>query len=982
MGDSRHQDLPMRGSIGCHISSADFLRILFLNGLLYLAILMFESSTYAGSINPQLAERLTCAAPNEISSVVIEVAGGISAAELNNYLDSTCETLSDRRREGALLLQERARATQADLLIYLHTLEETGQVKNIKSHWLTNTIDVEMINCNIALAAGRNDVIEVFQYPEIIPIEPVIYGSPAPLAKTKGGNVEENLKFIGADSAWRMGYTGEGRIVCLLDFAGVEGKHPALFDNWKGHDGNPGAAWLGEWTDDGFPATVRPNAIHGTHIVGIMVGHDDATGDTIGVAPGAEWIGSQEADWEFAADPDGNPYTTDDVPDVINISFGTSGYCWDRYWDMIDMTEAFGIVNIISAGNRGSDPYSVESPGSRALDSLTNFAVGSIDHRSGLVWFSSSRGPSNCDSVSIKPNVTAPGAFIRSSVTGGLYAIMGGTSMAAPHVSGAVAILRQYAPNASVREIMQALLAGCTPRGYPHPNNDYGWGIINIPASIDFLTSRAGPDLRVVDIDCPRVNVKDTLRADLTLKNRGAFADRVYIQFGPDHRGISLLNHSIYYGPISLNQAKIGEIPFEAIFDDTIYAGAKIPIDYTIHGSNNYLRSGNFCIRAGREGQISTYTHKNSVLEFTVSNLGQYSNFKWGDSARNCMYEASLMIGTDARHVVNNFRDSLSEPDDDFWCNEGDSMVIKQEGDFADQETACIFDDGKAENRIGIQIKQNTFSWNESPNNKYVLIEYVIKNISNRVIDNIIIGLALDWTYQNPNYDYNCEMNFAPRENLGFIFKHITENDSSWFRGMTVLNEEGVISYQIIAQTIDGYNHGPGLSDSAKYSALSGGIIDTGIIATGHETLLHVFSTGPFLLFPGESDTAYFAILGGDSLSELKATARQARKKAQFLIRQANLPSEVTLSQNYPNPFNSSTRIEFTTHDPKKIGLKIFNVLGQEVRHFEDIVVSPGYHSVAWDGTDDGRNHVASGVYFYRLSSNNSSITRKMILLK
>ncbi len=136
------------------------------------------------------------------------------------------------------------------------------------------------------------------------------------------------------------------------------------------------------------------------------------------------------------------------------------------------------------------------------------------------------------------------------------------------------------------------------------------------------------------------------------------------------------------------------------------------------------------------------------------------------------------------------------------------------------------------------------------------------------------------------------------------------------------------------------------------------------------------------MLLPGESDTAYFAIMGADSLSELKATAIQARKKVEFFRRQANLPDAMTLSQNYPNPFNSSTRIEFTVHEPQNVKLRIFNVLGQQVRRFEDFFVAPGYHSLVWDGTDNGGNPVASGVYFYRLSADNLSQTRKMILLK
>ncbi len=633
----------------------------------------------------------------------------------------------------------------------------------------------------------------------------------------------------------------------------MDGKHPALVGNWKGRDGNKEAAWSGCKTADGYPVEANRYAYHGTHIVGIMVGHDDATGDTIGVAPGAEWIGTQEEDWEFAADPDDNPYTTDDVPDVVCITFGVSTRCSNsgRIWEEIDMTEALGIVNIMSAGNGGGAPFTVESPGNRALDSLTNFAVGAVNHLTSYICWFSARGPSLCDSISIKPNVCAPGMSIRSSVPDGGYDYHGGTSMSTPHVAGAVAILRQCAPNVSVREIKEALLAGCTPGSYPSPNNAYGWGIINIPASINFLKSRSESDIRVVDIDCPQVNVRDTLRVDLTLKNRGAFADGVYMQFGPNTSGITILNHSIYYGPISLSQAKVGEIPFEAIFDDTIYAGAKISIDYTIHGANGYIRSGCFPVQAGRERQRSTYTHKNAILQFTTTNFGSYENFKWGDTTRNCLVEASLMFGTDALHISNNFRDERSRSDDDFWSDASDSVVIKENGFIADHEAECIFDDGKAEKRIGIQVNQNTYSWDEPPNDKYVLIEYVIKNISGRVIDNLLVGLALDWKPWCYFPGFNCMTDFAPEENLGFIYNHDMENDSLWFRGMAVLNEEGINSYQVKTLAIGNYETRPELSDSGKFGSLSSGIIDTMISGGFDLTLLHVPIHGAFCASSG-----------------------------------------------------------------------------------------------------------------------------------
>lgn len=949
--------------------------------LLCLTFLTFVSNINAGAVDPDLAAKLRSATKQEVISVEIAVTGGISAAELNTYLDSTCETLADRRREGVLLLQKRAKDTQADLLVSLGEMKSAGIVKSIRSHWLTNTVSVDLINTSVEAVASRFDVTAIFQYPEIIPIVPDIRRSSGRSAATSGG-VEDNLKYIGADSAWRMGYTGEGRIVCHFDFTGVEGNHPALIKNWKGRDGNPTAAWIGEFNEDGYPVARELDWVHGTHVVGTMVGHDDETGDTIGVAPGADWIGAVGPVWEWAANPDRNPYTTDDVPDVINISFITGSTCLDQYWDMIDMVEALGTVVIIAAGNAGSSPYSVYGPGNRAVDSLTNFAVGSIAHSSGLLWWSSGRGPSICDSISIKPNVTAPGASIRSSVPGGLYKILGGTSMAAPHVSGAVAILRQYAPNATVIEIKQALLAGCTPRGNPSPNNHYGWGVINIPTSIEYLASNFAADIRMVSFDYAQVDVKDTVRAELAFKNRGYSVDSVYVTFAEDQPGVRILTDSIDFGNMNLSQASGGDIPFRAIFNDTMYAGAIIAIEYTIHGSNGYLRHSTFSVLAGIEVEPSFFTHSNSRLEFKVSNNGQYSNFLTDTTTYNWLYEGALMIGTDYTHVSDGFRNMSLESDDDFWFDARSSLRITTPGIIADQETSCVFDDGSAENRIGIQVTQSSYSWNEPPNDKYILMEYVIKNVSREFIDGISVGLALDWTFRRPNYDSGCEGDFSRAENLGFLFAHGPEADSLLFRGAAVLNDEGVSSYKVMVQHIDGYVHGPGLSDSAKYAALAGGFVDSNIIAGSHETLMHVIATGPFGLSPGESDTAYFAILGAESLSEMKSIAGQARERVLSLIEEYALPDYFTLSQNYPNPFNSTTSIELSLPGPSHVQLEIFNILGQRVATLANHYMAAGRYSVTWAGTDDRGKSVASGIYLYRIITADYSETKKMILLK
>lgn len=922
-------------------------------------------------------------------SLTLAVRGGIRPAELESYLDSTCLNLADRRRRGIGLLMSNAEGTQSGLLRVLAHWESLGRAANVKSHWLTNTISADLCPADVSVIAQHKDVLEVSQDSELAQIKPDDSRPQGSRASTDD-EVAQNLVFIGADSAWHMGYTGEGRIVCLFDLDGVDGNHPALYGNWKGHDGDSTAAW-NQWQGLSFP---NAEGYHGTHLAGIMVGHDDVAGDTIGVAPGAKWIAATNALFEWAANPDGDSSTTADIPDVINFSFDFAGYCWDKYWDMIDMVEALGIVVVIAAGNRGSAPYSVSSPASRAEDSLTNFAVGSVDHRTGNVWFSSGRGPSVCDSVSIKPNVTAPGVSIRSSVPGGLYELHGGTSAAAPHVAGAVAILRQAAPNATAREIKEALLAGCTPRGAPSPNNDYGWGIINIPRSLEWLVDQQQPDVRVSAFEYDQVTVDDTLIAELTLHNRGHGVDSVYLRFSDRYDALRLLADSIYFGLMLTDRKQTSSQSLRMVFDDTVYAGAIVPVDCEIRGSGDYRDSARLWVLAGKEGRQQFFTHKNDKLQFTISNFGQYgfasesvrplnmSGFRYGDTTRNCLWEASLVVGIDSMAVSDGWRNQLNHPDDDFWVDASHELAVYTPSASADQETYTVFDDGRAENRIGLRIGQRSMSWNNAPDDRFVIMEYEITNVTNRVIPDVYVGLVLDWNYRYPNYDNYSESGFTRRENLGYLFERRAEEDSSRFLGLAALNLEGVFSYRAIRQYSYGGTPRMGFTEAEKYNALSGGIVDTCLRAVISESLLHIMATGPFTLVPGESDTAAFAVLGANSLSEMRLTALRARYRYLSIIDKLRTPDRFLLQQNYPNPFNTETKIEYELPEPSSVKIEVFNVLGQRVATLVDREQKAGYHTVTWDSRNECGREVASGLYFYRLKAREFTKVRKMLLLK
>ena len=96
----------------------------------------------------------------------------------------------------------------------------------------------------------------------------------------------------------------------------------------------------------------------------------------------------------------------------------------------------------------------------------------------------------------------------------------------------------------------------------------------------------------------------------------------------------------------------------------------------------------------------------------------------------------------------------------------------------------------------------------------------------------------------------------------------------------------------------------------------------------------------------------------------------------------AGLPKIFSLSQNYPNPFNAVTVISFALPKTGHVNLGVYNILGQKVKDLVDEVVTAGYKKVVWDGKNNGGNDVASGVYFYRIKTQEFVEVMKMTLLK
>ncbi len=283
---------------------------------------------------------------------------------------------------------------------------------------------------------------------------------------------------IRAPEVWHtLGISGTGVVVAVMD-TGADGQHPALLDNYRGNLGHGFVNHSGSWYD-AVNEGIYPydDHGHGTHVTGSAVGRRN-----IGVAPGAQWIsvkilagdGYGYDSWihigfQWLLAPGGDPAL---APDVVNASWGSSQSASTVFEEDIQILQSAGVMPIFAAGNDGPEVGSVGSPGS--LPGV--FAVGTSDFDDEVAYFSG-RGPSPWKEI--KPYVVAPGVSVLSSVPGGLYEEYQGTSMATPHVTGIVALLRAISPTLPITTLTRVLTETAVPLTTTSPNNDSGWGRVD-----------------------------------------------------------------------------------------------------------------------------------------------------------------------------------------------------------------------------------------------------------------------------------------------------------------------------------------------------------------------------------------------------------------------------------------------------------------------------------------------------------------------
>jgi subtilisin family serine protease len=377
----------------------------------------------------------------------------------------------------------------------------------VEQFWFRNVMAVrgpsDALIAELRALPGVADVRPEKIYPLVVPV------ARAEAIRVAAAEPEWGVSRIGADAVWEQGIFGSGIVVANID-TGVDYTHPALVNQYRGNLGNGTFSHDYNWWDPtgicgGMPCD---NVDHGTHTMGTMVGGDGPGPFTpdIGVAPGAQWIAAKGCEdfgcsesallssgqWMLApTDLNGESPDPARRPDIVNNSW--SGGPGDPFYlETVQAWRAAGIVPVFAAGNPGPFCGDGGSPG----DYVEAFSAGATDIDDVIADFSG-RGPSAFGKIN--PDASAPGVNVVSSIPGGNYAAFDGTSMAAPHVAGSLALVMSAAPeligdaeaamNSLRTTAVDIIDLTCGGDDDGDPNNVYGEGRIDVLTAVNLVAT-------------------------------------------------------------------------------------------------------------------------------------------------------------------------------------------------------------------------------------------------------------------------------------------------------------------------------------------------------------------------------------------------------------------------------------------------------------------------------------------------------------
>jgi serine protease len=804
--------------------------------------------------------------------------------------------------------------------------------------------------------------------------------------------------FIQADTAWGIIKGEIGEVVIAIVDGGTDWNHSDLLGNvWTNpgeiagngidDDGNGFIDDVHGWnfsnnTNDPTGNTATPqSAAHGTHVAGIAAG---VTDNSVGVSS-ISWncrfmpvnASHPTIDWSIAHGYEAIAYAAANGADIINCSWGGLGGASSFEQDVIDFAYANGTLVVAAAGNnQNNNDFNQHYPSGYQHV----LSVGAINKSSDDIAGFTNYG--------ISVNVFAPGVNILSTTPNNNYSSnYSGTSMSSPLVAGLAGLVKTQNPDWNVDQVREQIRVNCVSIDASNPSYSglLGKGKIN---ALRTVTNFNSPSIRIIGnsfLDSGGdgiINSGETVDLQLSFTNYLTSASNVSFTLSTSDNNITITSANGQIGSFNTNDTL--EIPFQFQVAQGLEDG--YVLRFVVNTSSAGYSDRELFKLMVNPPQFAV--HNTGSLQTSITTQG---NIGWIDfqgesngvgflfNGEDYLFEGGLMLGTSSTQVSDCIRGADGQTqDDDFRPAANECLSIVSPGQISTEEGTILLVDSLAASPLGISILQKTYADTTTANQGFVIFKYQIANPTPNPITNFYAGLFFDWDIIAGTGVDNWARYDSTRK-MGYV-QNAASNPNK-LAGTRLLTSNNNISYRSIDNFSELYD---GFTDLEKWNFLSGGIQTQSVDGVDISTLT---AEGPFNIPAGGMIEVAFALIGGNSLAELQTNADQAqnfwnRTPGAVTPSKNIIPQNFSLEQNYPNPFNPSTIISWQLAVGQEVELKIFNLLGQEVRTLINKKQEAGYHSIVWDGQDDAGHPLASGIYLYKLEAGEYVSTRKMVLLK
>lgn len=780
-----------------------------------------------------------------------------------------------------------------------------------------------------------------------------------------------HLPIIRAFDAWDSS-TGDASVTVAILDTGTDIDHPDLqpqlqssVDPVNGIDDDQNgyiddaAGW--DFIDnDNIPeATIND---HGIHVAGISSAVVNNTEGIAGVGYGCKYFAVRVGeDRAITRGYDGIVYAADRGADVINCSWGSYTYS-EFAQDVVDYaTFNQGALVVGAAGNDAREaPYYPA-----AYDHV--LSVGSTDPDDGKSSFSN---------YGYWLDILAPGNGIYSTSYEGGYVFKSGTSMAAPVLAGAAALVKSRYPQLTPMQLIERLKATAInidgqPDNLTIPNK-LGSGRLDLAAAVTgFITDPAVvvEDMMFTDNNDDAFIAGDTVEIGARFTNYLNASGSLTATLSSLSPHVTIIDDQFSIGTLAtLEQNSNYTSPFSLAILPGAPVNEQVALQITIT-DGTYQTDHFFQVNVNVDylnlivnDAITTVTSAGNV-GYNVRDTDQGIGFVYQEGA-SLLYEAGLMVGARVNGtpiVVDNVRNSTSTNDRDFVSIQN---VVEVASNFAAQEIVGSFGDaGSATDSLGLEVLQRAWAFSDSGHTDYAVFEYRVVNVQSSTRSDVYIGMLADWDIAN------FDQNKAETESNRFLAYTASRDNGHPLAGVALLSGSGFHAYSI--DNISGGSGGldiiSGFTSEKKYEALSTDRLSAGVTSSQGNDVLQIVSSGPYQLAPGDTATAVFAFLAADHLFLLREAADSAyiRLNGAPPVGIANATTAFPHVSVYPNPARESIRL-YGLQDPVQVDVVNLSgslVWSQWVQPDEEISVQP----------------LPAGMYLLRLQTDRGPLTFKFL---